>query len=43
MDFGSLAKTQAVSGSRRLKPWGIYPVKFKGIEVREIQGNMKNI
>ncbi len=38
MDFGSLAKTQAVSGSRRLKPWGIYPVKFKGIEVREIQG-----
>ena len=38
MDFGSLAKTQAVSGSRRLKPWGIYPVKFKGIEVREIKG-----
>lgn len=38
MDFGSLAKTQAVSGSRRLKPWGIYPVKFKGVEVRSING-----
>lgn len=38
MDFGSLAKTQAVSGSKRLKPWGIYPVKFKGVEVRSING-----
>lgn len=38
MNFGSLADTVAVSGSRRLKPWGIYPVKFQGVEVREIQG-----
>ena len=38
MDFGSLANTQATSGSKRLKPWGIYPVKFKGVEVREITG-----
>lgn len=38
MNFGSLAETVAVSGSRRLKPWGIYPVKFQGVEVREIQG-----
>lgn len=38
MNFGSLAETVAVSSSRRLKPWGIYPVKFQGVEVREIQG-----
>ena len=38
MNFGSLADTVAVSGSRRLKPWGIYPVKFQGVEIREIQG-----
>lgn len=36
MNFGYLADTVAVSG--RLKPWGIYPVKFQGIEEREIQG-----
>ena len=38
MNFGSLATTQATSGNKRLKPWDIYPVKFKGIEIREITG-----
>ena len=38
MNFGSLATVQATSGSKRLKPWDIYPVKFKGIEIREITG-----
>lgn len=38
MNFGSLATVQATSGSKRLKPWDIYPVKFKGIDVREITG-----
>ena len=38
MNFGSLATVQATSGSKRLKPWDIYPVKFKGIDVHEITG-----
>ena len=38
MNFGSLATTQATSGNKRLKPWDIYPVKFKGVEIREITG-----
>ncbi len=38
MNFGSLATVQATSGSKRLKPWDIYPVKFKGVEIREITG-----
>jgi len=36
-NFGSLATTQAVSTNRAmLKPWGIYTVKFKGAEKREL-------
>ena len=38
MNFGSLATVQATSGSKRLKPWDIYPVKFKGIDVHEVTG-----
>lgn len=37
-NFGTLATTQVTSNNRRLKPFGIYKVKYKGVEVREIQG-----
>lgn len=38
-NFGSLATTQATSNvQQRLKPWGIYPVKFAGARVETIQG-----
>ena len=38
-NFGSLATTQATSNvQQRLKPWGIYPVKFAGAKKETIQG-----
>ena len=38
-NFGSLATTQATSNvQQRLKPWGIYPVKFSGARKEVIQG-----
>ena len=38
-NFGSLATTQATSNTQqRLKPWGIYPVKFAGARKETIQG-----
>ena len=38
-DFGTLATIQATSNvSYRLKPWGIYPVKFTGARKEVIQG-----
>lgn len=38
-NFGSLATTQATSNvQQRLKPWGIYPVKFSGARKETIQG-----
>lgn len=38
-NFGSLATTQATSSTQqRLKPWGIYPVKFAGARVDHVQG-----
>lgn len=38
-NFGTLATTQATSNvSYRLKPWGIYPVKFTGARKEVIQG-----
>lgn len=38
-NFGSLATTQATSNAQqRLKPWGIYPVKFAGARKETIQG-----
>lgn len=38
-NFGSLATTQATSNTQqRLKPWGIYPVKFSGARKETIQG-----
>lgn len=38
-NFGSLATTQATSNvQRRLKPWDIYPVKFSGARIENIQG-----
>lgn len=38
-NFGSLATTQATSNAQqRLKPWGIYPVKFSGARKETIQG-----
>lgn len=38
-DFGSLATTQATSNvQQRLKPWGIYPVKFAGARKETITG-----
>lgn len=38
-NFGSLATTQATSNvQQRLKPWGIYPVKFAGARKETIQG-----
>lgn len=38
-NFGSLATTQATSNvQQRLKPWGIYPVKFTGARKETIQG-----
>ena len=38
-NFGSLATTQATSSTQqRLKPWGIYPVKFAGARKEVIQG-----
>ena len=38
LNFGKLADTQAVAGSKRLKPWEIHKVKFMGCKVEEIQG-----
>lgn len=38
LNFGKLAETQAVAGSKRLKPWEIHKVKFMGCKVDEIQG-----
>ena len=38
-NFGSLATTQATSNvQQRLKPWGIYPVKFSGARKETIKG-----
>lgn len=38
-NFGSLATTQATSSTQqRLKPWGIYPVKFAGARKETING-----
>jgi len=38
-DFGSLATTQATSNiQQRLKPWGIYDVKFSGARKETIKG-----
>lgn len=38
-NFGSLASTQATSNAQpRLKPWGIYPVKFAGAHKEVIKG-----
>lgn len=38
-NFGSLATTQATSDvQQRLKPWGIYPVKFSGARKETIKG-----
>lgn len=38
-NFGSLANTQATANvQQRLKPWGIYPVKFSGARKEVIQG-----
>lgn len=38
-NFGTLATTQATSNvQQRLKPWGIYPVKFSGARKEVIQG-----
>ena len=38
-NFETLATTQATSNvSYRLKPWGIYPVKFTGARKEVIQG-----
>lgn len=38
-NFGSLVTTQATSNvQQRLKPWGIYPVKFAGARKETIQG-----
>lgn len=38
-NFGSLAATQATSNVQpRLKPWGIYPVKFTGARKETIKG-----
>lgn len=38
-NFGSLATTQATSNvQQRLKPWGIYPVKFTGARKEVIKG-----
>ena len=38
-NFGSLATTQATSNAQpRLKPWGIYPVKFSGARKEVIKG-----
>lgn len=38
-NFGSLATTQATSNvQQRLKPWGIYPVKFAGARKETIKG-----
>ena len=38
LNFGKLAETQAVAGSRRLKPWEIHKVKFMGCKVEDLQG-----
>lgn len=38
-NFGSLATTQATSNvQQRLKPWGIYPVKFSGARKETVKG-----
>ena len=38
-NFGSLATTQATSNvQQRLKPWGIYPVKFSGAQKETLKG-----
>lgn len=38
-NFESLATTQATSNvQQRLKPWGIYPVKFAGARKETIKG-----
>lgn len=38
LNFGQLAETQAVAGSKRLKPWEIHKVKFMGCRVEELKG-----
>lgn len=38
MNFGTLKTVQTTSSSKRLKPWGIYKVKFEGCRVDHIQG-----
>ena len=43
-DFGSLATTQATSNiQQRLKPWGIYDVKFSGARKKKTNRNMEDL
>jgi hypothetical protein len=37
-NFGSIGDVKPTSGLRRLAPWDIYPVEFKGCKVEHIQG-----
>jgi len=38
LNFGELATTQAIAGSKRLKPWEIHKVKFAGCKVEDLKG-----
>lgn len=37
-NFGGIKETSAVGVSKSLKPWGIYEVKFDGLELNDIKG-----
>lgn len=38
LNFGQLETTQAIAGSKRLKPWEIHKVKFMGCKVEDLKG-----
>lgn len=37
-NFGGIKETSAVGAVKSLKPWGIYEVKFDGLELNDIKG-----
>lgn len=37
-NFGGIQETSAVNSNKSLKPWGIYTVKFDGLELEEVKG-----
>lgn len=42
LNFGISSDSAVRSARQQLKPWGIYPVKFMGCEIREFEGKKES-